>query len=440
MPATATSPRTLTWLHFSDLHANRPKTGWDAREVLELLRGDMTRVRNQHGLEPDLIFFTGDAAFGHGDPKKLAAQFDEAEDLFEKIRELFDVPKARFFIVPGNHDVHRPSVTPAETDWLDGLTKKYRDKAIDIVHEMMRKNDKQWQNLVERLAAYRDFLSRYGYTHLLTDSDRLIWSWREDVGGIDVAVAGLNTSWSCIRRGENGQLWTGLEWQIKTLRQKLAEKDNEPNISIALTHHPSRWLHQHEGNRVERLLESAFDLRLHGHEHEDWMEEKNGHARIAAAACYAKGPRERGYNFGRLNADDGSGTIWLRQYDSTGNGWVRRPIAHKAPDGVWTFHLQPQPPERPSPPVNQVLAEVLDACIDRNLRAEQSLRPAATLVRQAFLASPLDLVRIQKALSSSDGEPGSFARVQQLLREPALQWLAKRSGQQDAYERLIFPR
>ncbi len=350
-----TAPRTLTWLHFSDLHANPTKTGWDAMEVLKLLLDDMTRVRDQHGLDPDLIFFTGDAAFGHDDPVALAAQFEEAEKLFEKIRERFDVPKERFFIVPGNHDVHRASVTEADTDWLDGLAQKHGDKAVDVVHEMMQAKTKQWQSLVERLASYYEFLFCYDYTHLLTDSDRLIWSWREDVGAVDVAVAGLNTSWACIRKGENGQLWTGLEWQIKTLRQKLAEKDDKPDVSIALTHHPSRWLHDHEGNRVERLLESGFDFRFHGHEHEDWIDEKNGHARIGAAACYAQGPRERGYNFGRLNVDDGTGTVWLRQYDSTGNGWVTRPIAHKAPDGVWTFHLRPQPkepppPKRPTPP------------------------------------------------------------------------------------------
>lgn len=34
----------LTWLHFSDLHACRPKTVWDADEVLDLLRDDMKTV------------------------------------------------------------------------------------------------------------------------------------------------------------------------------------------------------------------------------------------------------------------------------------------------------------------------------------------------------------------------------------------------------------
>jgi hypothetical protein len=36
-------PRTFTWLHLSDLHACRPKSGWDAKRVLETLRTDLFR-------------------------------------------------------------------------------------------------------------------------------------------------------------------------------------------------------------------------------------------------------------------------------------------------------------------------------------------------------------------------------------------------------------
>jgi len=57
--------RTLTWLHLSDLHACRPNTGWDAKRVLATLRADLQKLNKEHGLRPDLIFFTGDAAFGH---------------------------------------------------------------------------------------------------------------------------------------------------------------------------------------------------------------------------------------------------------------------------------------------------------------------------------------------------------------------------------------
>jgi predicted MPP superfamily phosphohydrolase len=64
----------LTWLHLSDLHACKPKTGWDARRATDALCKDLKEMQRKHGLRPDLIFFTGDAAYGHlgnGDGKSI---------------------------------------------------------------------------------------------------------------------------------------------------------------------------------------------------------------------------------------------------------------------------------------------------------------------------------------------------------------------------------
>ena len=55
----------VTWLHLSDLHVNKVNTGWDARRVLQTLTEDLRRMEGERGLLPDLIFFTGDLAFGH---------------------------------------------------------------------------------------------------------------------------------------------------------------------------------------------------------------------------------------------------------------------------------------------------------------------------------------------------------------------------------------
>ena len=56
--------RTVTWLHLSDLHSCKIKTGWDADRVLAALQTDLQLMRERHGVKPDLIFFTGDAAYG----------------------------------------------------------------------------------------------------------------------------------------------------------------------------------------------------------------------------------------------------------------------------------------------------------------------------------------------------------------------------------------
>jgi len=115
-------PRTITWLHLSDLHACRPKSGWNAKRVLESLRTDLQRMNRDHGLRPDLIFSTGDAAYGHINNQRgeaISDQFREAEDFLNEVRESFSpiVPKRNLFLVPGNHDVNRTVVTRMNTNW-----------------------------------------------------------------------------------------------------------------------------------------------------------------------------------------------------------------------------------------------------------------------------------------------------------------------------------
>ncbi|MCC5657316.1 hypothetical protein LC608_10030 [Nostoc sp. XA010] len=84
--------QTLTWLHLSDIHACKPLTGWDAKRVTDTLCKDLKKMQERYGLRPDLIFFTGDAAFGNigsGAGKSIAEQFREAHDFLTTVRESF---------------------------------------------------------------------------------------------------------------------------------------------------------------------------------------------------------------------------------------------------------------------------------------------------------------------------------------------------------------
>ena len=104
--------RQVTWLHLSDLHMS-PKTEDDARPVRVSLLDDLRALRDgPDRLIPDPDFFTGDAAFGHlGDQEghSIEDQFARAHDFFEEVRKAYEpeVPRDRFFLIPGNHDVDR---------------------------------------------------------------------------------------------------------------------------------------------------------------------------------------------------------------------------------------------------------------------------------------------------------------------------------------------
>jgi predicted MPP superfamily phosphohydrolase len=122
----------LTWLHLSDLHICEQKTGWDAKRVTDTLCEDLKTMQKEHGLRPDLIFFTGDAAYGHlGDRegKSITEQFSDAHDFFTSVREAFEpaIEQRNLFLVPGNHDVNRSRITASQKEWLLNDKRKLTD-------------------------------------------------------------------------------------------------------------------------------------------------------------------------------------------------------------------------------------------------------------------------------------------------------------------------
>ena len=213
---------TVTWLHLSDLHACQARTGWDAHRIVKDLLKDLKHMQDRHGLRPDLIFFTGDAAFGNigsGPGEKLAEQFGEVAGFLEKVRTVFEpeVPRENIFLVPGNHDVARDLVTPDQTEWLD--SKANADRVADLISA----GGVQWRRYMERLEEYRKFLEANGYSHLLTDPLRLAYCVIREVNGLSIGVAGLNSVWSSGRDGEKGKLWMGGRFQIGRLEPGLED-------------------------------------------------------------------------------------------------------------------------------------------------------------------------------------------------------------------------
>lgn len=334
MNAQEQNGESLVWLHLSDLHACKPGS-WDAKEVVETLLADLHHLEAQYGLRPDLVFFTGDAAFGHlGENKGEAIkdQFEVAHSFLERVRNAYatPIPQDNVFLIPGNHDVCRHLVMPALTRWLDaGAT------LAEVVADI-EQGSRQWNAFMERLSEYRAFLKQCGYLHLLADEQRLIYSTQRNVRGFRVGIAGFNSAWSCCRDGEKGKLWMAGKWQVARLKFASDEVD----FSIALTHHPPNWLREDEDPVLWRELERTFTFCLHGHEHQAWIDAKaNGHVNIAAGACYQSSDLENGYNLVRVTPGRRSADVWLRRYDEAGGGWIPRIIKDKTDDtGVSQLH------------------------------------------------------------------------------------------------------
>jgi hypothetical protein len=334
--------RSLTWLHLSDLH-HRLRDDWDSREITETLVRDLTLLQKDYDLRPDLVFFTGDAAFGATTGEKMAHQYQGVRAFLDAIRHAFDpdIPVRDVYFVPGNHDVDRGEITPGETDWL-----RSPSRALPEILAAMCDGTKQWRAWTERLANYRNFLTMCGLLHLTPDDPHLIWADAREIAGVRVGIAGLNSAWSCVDDSDKGKLWCDADWQIAQLKQRIGPVA----FSFALIHHPGNWFTDREDPMVMRRLRQEFPIVLHGHEHQDWID-VDGEARlvISSAACYQCSWMANGYNVGRIDLDARTGQVWMRHWDSTGRGWVPRDIASKTRHGIWSLNHLPwldEPRER----------------------------------------------------------------------------------------------
>jgi len=317
-----------------------PRTGWDAHEVLKTLRRDLVRLEAEHGIHPELLFFTGDAAFGNVGERPgetLEDQFREAGAFLEGVRNAFrnPIPACNVFIVPGNHDVNRHAIFQEQTTWLDG------QRDVEEVIALIQKGEARWQPYIARLASYRNFLQA-NYPHLLTDPERLLYAIAQEVAGIRIGVIGLNSAWSAGRNDERGKLWLAGRWQLGHLKPVISEAD----LSIALIHHPTSWFNQFEEPGLTREIKRSVDFHLHGHEHQAWVEQNTeGHVQIAAGAVYDRSNRESVYNIVQVDVTARSGTVWLRRYNSDAGDWGQFVIPKQTDQfGRWLLpKLRPPP-------------------------------------------------------------------------------------------------
>jgi len=326
--------RTVTWLHLSDLHA-RLRDDWDADEISGKLIRDLRRLERQENLRPDFIFFTGDAAYGATEGEKMSEQFQRVRAFLDAVRHSYEpkISVRNIYMVPGNHDVDRGEITPDQTAWL-----RSSDRTLSDILIAIRDGKKQWRTWMDRLAQYRNFLTSYGLLHLQPEDPHLIWADAQEVGGVRVGIAGLNSAWSCADNHDKAKLWLGADWQIAHLKQRMGPVA----FSFALIHHPGNWFTHYEDPAVTRRLRQEFEIVLHGHEHQDWLDvDGNRHLLLSAGACYDASWMANGYSFGRVDLDRFKGKVWLRQWDQTGRGWVARNIANKTRDGIWTLGLLP---------------------------------------------------------------------------------------------------
>lgn len=102
-PAPIKGPPDVAILHISDIHRT-PDEPVSSAEVLQWLLADLDSHREEQIPAPQIIVVTGDIAQA-AEP----TQYDEAKTFLVGLLEHLKLSRDRLVIVPGNHDIHRPT-------------------------------------------------------------------------------------------------------------------------------------------------------------------------------------------------------------------------------------------------------------------------------------------------------------------------------------------
>ncbi|MBK9369612.1 MAG: SUMF1/EgtB/PvdO family nonheme iron enzyme [Deltaproteobacteria bacterium] len=331
-PTQAAPWRPIRVLHLSDLHFSA-KTAWDSGTVLGRLAADVARLRAEVG-EIHLVVVTGDIAnFGTADEYAQATAW-----LTGPLATAAGVTPAQIRVVPGNHDVHRGSITRSASLLAKALLSE--DDPQQAIAEVLS-SETERAPLLARQAAYLTFAQTF-HPGLTVPW----WSERPEIQGLTVHLAGLNSAWLSASDNDRGNLLLS-RWQCNQL---LAGADTA-DLTIALLHHPWDYLHEHDQESEEEIRRRCGVI-LNGHLHQQKARLASDPDRdvlqLAAGASYAGSKWANAYQLLELDPMRGEARAHFRVWD--GHDWIPdRNRYQKAPDGVATLPLR-RSPNAPKPP------------------------------------------------------------------------------------------
>jgi calcineurin-like phosphoesterase family protein len=313
--------RTLTWLHISDVHFQAPDSGtrrshWAQDEVKQTFIRDLPKLLGEQGLEPDIVFLTGDVA-ASGDRK----EYDIVIRFLDELQQCLPKPHAPVMLVPGNHDVYRPVVDQyrrEETHALEFL--RSNQATIDYLHSPEHEDHRT--RVFRRLESFQAFAKRcerFGQPPLNGYGS---FSTIQTVNGVKIGIAGLNSAWRGSSDADRGRLVLGVP-QINDAVKQL----EEAHLRLALVHHPPEtdWYVLHDVV-YQRKTFSSFDFLLHGHEHDPHQLSffaGREYCQISAGALYSTDVYQKSFNVVQLDLETGSARVFFWKLGTGMLKWVK---------------------------------------------------------------------------------------------------------------------
>lgn len=424
-------PKTLKWLHLSDIHFNK-KTKWRDDAVIVSLFNYLNDIfEKDASLYPDLIFCTGDIAFGETTKLTLSEQYDDAKEFFEELLKVCGhegkpLAKERLFVVPGNHDINQKTIPvlsqAALNQWatepkkhVGDINNWFNNRPVDF-YLVMKRQDEYAQFIEEYLRHQNDIYGRNCYAETV------------NIDGLVVGIGGFNSAWTSSGSTDEDKLWMAAKWQLNKAQDKF--KKEKAAIKIGLIHHPIDWLNSEDQTEVSKRIPKEFHFWLYGHGHDLWVDPGQKIVKIVAGAVGAENSEEFGINLVKLDLLNTTVDVYTHTYKY---GWKKMTEPDDAPDGIWNFGLPftekeknnlKKLAEKKSDPLvirditNELAQElepyfkkIADSLTSKNRKLVFFLGPGINYVpdkSEAKSSLPPDLIDIAKILAVKDHTPADL--------------------------------
>ncbi|RPE06769.1 metallophosphoesterase [Paenibacillus polymyxa] len=247
----------LRIVHLSDFHYSDSTKRDFELYCLKPLVEDLKVINSKRKI--DLIIFSGDlvdkgGGSFNGDLEIAFLTFEE--NVMAPILEALELPKERFIIVPGNHDVDQKA-----DDIIDEAGLKHTLTSIEAVNDYIDSNVLLKGS--RRIEKYKEF-EKYLYNNTTHITSNFVSTFKFSIDGLNVGISGFNSAWRCRdSKTDKGAILLG-ERQVANATEALADCD----LKIAVIHHPLDWLAPFEKIQVENMIQRAYTMMFCGHVHE----------------------------------------------------------------------------------------------------------------------------------------------------------------------------
>ncbi|MBX8508970.1 metallophosphoesterase [Pseudomonas cichorii] len=340
------SRTTFSWLHFSDLHAGMSGSAHLWGQIKAEIFKDLRRHCQANGAI-DLVVFSGDLT--------QRASVEEFDSVYSELLELWGLfdeigIKPYLVVVPGNHDLTRPSEDSSLLTAVDSFRKRQK-----IREALLYKNDSESRkDLMSAFSNYETFISKLENSHIpLIAANKGVFpgdsSGVLEINGLRVGLVGLNSAWSHL---EHGDFLGKLEFSDLQVSEAVGGDVNKwtyaNHLNLLITHHPKNWFNPEAlkdfTNEVNPL--GRFDVHLFGHMHELTNRSygfggSQTKREFQAASLFGSEKnldgtmsRRHGFSIAKLDAEKELLTIWPRKADKiNGGGWRINIDFFELPDG-----------------------------------------------------------------------------------------------------------